>query len=477
MKNLYIILVVLPIFTFAQCYEQIGLGGIHVSALKPDGIWGWGDSQSGQLGNTYPQNANPIQISTNTDWDKLFVSYANRTFAIKNNGTLWGIGSNYYGALGTNATTSSYTTFQQISTATNWLTVDSDQATLAVKTDGTLWGWGQTDSYELGQGLCCGAQLAPIQLGTATDWVDAQTGSSTSMALKSNGTIWGWGSNVSNLLGQFDNYKTSMIQLNTATDWASFNLGFSHVLALKTDGTLWGWGGNETDQLTPNATPTTYNFTWVPYQIGTDTWKEAKAFGRSSFGIKTDGTLWGWGLNDEGQIGLGYTSATVPQPTQITTDNDWVAVYGGGCVSNCAFFYAVKTDGSIWAWGSNDWCQYGDGTGNIFWGGPTANTYTVPTQLTMHCMTPTLSTPSYSMDTVTLYPNPATNNVTISYANVPANSTLYLYDQAGRLISHTALDQAQGSTTLNTAHLAAGLYIAVVKNNDTFLAQYKLVKQ
>ena len=471
MKKIQLLFFLTSTLLQAQCYDQIGLGAIHVTALKPDGtLWGWGDSQGGQLGNTYPQNANPLQISTDTDWDKLFVSYANRTFAIKNNGTLWGIGSNYAGILGVNSTTTYYTTFQQIGTASNWLKVDSSgEATLALRTDGTLWGWGETNSYELGEGLCCGNQLAPIQLGTDTDWVDAQIDSATGIALKSNGTIWGWGFNSSTkLLGQFSNYETTAIQLNTHTDWASFSLGGSHLLALKPDGSLWGWGSSTYDQLTD-----TYTTTWIPQQIGTDTnWDKVLAVGRSSFGIKTDGTLWGWGLNDEGQIGLGYTSPTVTQPTQIGTATDWVAVYGGGCSSNCAYFYAIKTDGTIWAWGSNDWCQYGDGTGNVFWGGPAANTYTVPTQLTMHCVQPTLTTSSFENENISVYPNPVNDRLQV---NIPEKVNYKLFTLVGTEVKTGILTPQENSIT--TENLASGVYLLQLTTENGKVKQLKIIKE
>lgn len=78
--------------------------------------------------------------------------------------------------------------------------------------------------------------------------------------------------------------------------------------------------------------------------------------GFHSLGIQNDGTLWAWGLNDQGQLGDG-TTTNRNSPTQIGTDNDWIFVTVG---SN--FTYALKQDGSLWAWGSNSKGQLSDGT-------------------------------------------------------------------------------------------------------------------
>lgn len=465
MKNLYIILVVLPIFTFAQCYEQIYLGETWVIAQKTDNtLWGWGYSGGGQLGTTIPYNPVPIQVSNQTDYEHFFAGY-NNFFAIKSNGTLWAIGDGGYGLLG-NGQTSIITSFQQIGTATNWLKIDAGtQATLALKTDGTIWGWGQTDGYELGQGMCCGSQLTPIQLGTATDWVDIQSaGIGTGIAQKSNGTLWGWGINNVKLLGQFDNYKPTMAQLNTATDWATYSLGQAHILALKTNGTLWGWGSGDYGELTSSISTT-----WIPTQIGTDTWKEITAGNGVSFGIKTDGTLWGWGWNDYGQIGLGYTSTAVAQPTQLAAGNDWAKVYTGSGAA-ATVVYALKNDGSIWVWGDNTRTQYGDGT--YPW--TPATYYNVPTLLTAHCVTP-LSTPSFSMDTVSLYPNPAKESVTIKYNNLSIGSKIVCYDQSGRKVLEEEITQPN-EQQFYINHLENGLYFIEIINSEKVAERIKFLK-
>ncbi len=82
------------------------------------------------------------------------------------------------------------------------------------------------------------------------------------------------------------------------------------------------------------------------------------SYGR--FGIKADGTLWSWGDNDWGQLGLGHTNA-VNSPTQVGTSTDWVQIAGGG-------YHAagIKADGTLCSWGFNYWCQLGLGhTNNV----------------------------------------------------------------------------------------------------------------
>ncbi len=155
---------------YSQCYKQFGVGETSVTVQATDGtLWGWGWGVHGQLGNTNYYNANPVQISTDTDWDKLFVTKIHN-FATKADGTLWGIGRNDYGQLGFNAITDPiYTTFQQIGTTTNWAKVQGTGYTIvALKTDGTIWGWGENDDGQL-TAQHSGMQLAPVQIGTATD--------------------------------------------------------------------------------------------------------------------------------------------------------------------------------------------------------------------------------------------------------------------------------------------------------------------
>ncbi len=205
----------------------------------------------------------------------------------------------------------------------------------------------------------------------------------------------------------------------------------------------------------------------IPVQLGTATWQKVECLNHSVLGIQADGSLWIWGGNSDGEFGNGITGSPQYTPVQIGTDTDWADVHIGLGSGPSSLYYCTKTDGSVWVWGSNELTQYGNG---LIGGG-----YTNITQLPMHCVT-TLATPTFTKEAISLYPNPANNEVSISYSELPKNTKAYLYDQTGRLVANQEL-KATGSTTIAINHLQTGIYIMVLKQNATILEQYKLIKQ
>jgi len=128
--------------------------------------------------------------------------------------------------------------------------------------------------------------------------------------------------------------------------------GVFHTLAIKTDGTLWAWGRNNRGQLGLDDTKNRY----LPTQVGTDTdWERVTAGSLYTLTIKTDGTLWAWGRNNRGQLGLDDTEDRY-LPTQVGTDTDWELVDVGS-----DYILGIKKDGTLWAWGRNDHGQLGLG--------------------------------------------------------------------------------------------------------------------
>jgi gliding motility-associated-like protein len=337
----------------AQCWKEVSVKGSCSAGIKMDGtLWVWGSLRP-ILSSLIFTSVLPIQLGTATNWKTLSVNN-NHIMAIQTNGTLWGIGDNSYGQLG-NGTTINSNTLIQIGTATNWENVvTGNYHTIVLTTNGTLWSWGDNTYGQLGDGTTVG-RTAPAQIGTDTDWQSVSAfweyGVS---AIKTNGTLWVWGSDLGNGylgLGPAPSSAILPTQLGTDTDWKSVSIGSTHTLALKTNGTLWACGVNNQGQLGDG----TYLPKFVLTQIGTDTdWQTISAGHFFSEALKTSGTLWTWGYNTVGQLGNSASVTFTNVIGQIGTATHWKSICAG---TNRAF--VIATNGSLWGWGA---AAIGDGS-------------------------------------------------------------------------------------------------------------------
>ena len=338
----------------------VGLAYTFQTKGESFGYYVWGNGYKGALGqNSQVQYSSPVQIPGSDFSYGTFAVAAEESGAfVRDNGTLWTMGQNSNGQLGHNSTT--YQSSPTQIPGTTWTnTLACGPYNMAcVKTDGTLWTWGYNGAGDLGQGNTT-RYSSPVQVpGTwATGINKLSAGSGNFQAIKADGTMWMWGSNGDGGLAQNNMTQySSPRQVGTGSDWASVAThGWQGSAAIKTDGTLWVWGHNEAGMLGINESApgngTQYS---SPIQIPGTTWSQVSVSGRRFMGaVKTDGTLWSWGKNSSGSLGQGnQTQYSSPVQVPGTTWTRVVALYGWQMLG-------TKSNGELWVWGDGGQGQTG----------------------------------------------------------------------------------------------------------------------
>ena len=332
-------------------------------------IFTWGrQTYNGVLGlNDANNRSSPTQVGTDATWEK--ISFNTGTgqnaamYAIKSDATGWVWGDNSEGQQGQNnqgASNNEYSSPVQI--PGSWSLLGGDTSAAGIKPDGTLWMWGRnSDGGNLGLDDNT-ARSSPTQVGSDTNWATGRQQISLAenftQAIKTDGTLWFWGGNGYGEYGHISPMNTkysSPVQIGNDTNWNSIYSHAGCILATKMDNSLWTWGHNDKGMLGHNkgpgnnlSSPTQLPGSWSQYVFG---WY------RSSGCVKTDGTLWTWGNNENGALGLNQPDNTeISSPTQVGTDTTWSYVVGRGILGGAA---ALKTDGTLWVWGSNSYGALG----------------------------------------------------------------------------------------------------------------------
>jgi hypothetical protein len=360
-------------YNFTQDGYTYSFDDVFVPAdLFRDGnLWTWGTNTNGQLGDGSGTNrSTPVTTTSGGITWKQVSAGTDHTAAIKTDGTLWTWGRNYGGALGTNNTTNRNTPVTTFAGGTDWKQVSTgNQFTAAIKTDGTLWIWGYNNFGQLGTNALSNRSTPVTTFAGGTNWqqVSASNASHTA-AIKTDGTLWIWGNGGNGQLGTnaLSNRSTPVTTFAGGTNWQQVSCDGDatvngHTAAIKTDGTLWTWGTGTSGQLGNNTA--SGSSTPITTFAGGTNWKQVSCGGYHTAAIKTDGTLWTWGRNvnalsaANGQLG---DNTSINRSIPVTTfagGNNWKQVDGGRY-----FTTAIKTDGTLWTWGLNSGGQLGDNT-------------------------------------------------------------------------------------------------------------------
>jgi alpha-tubulin suppressor-like RCC1 family protein len=354
----------------------------------PGSLLAWGANTDGALGNgTTTSSDVPVAVSAGAapagaTFTEVAAGY-DHNLALSSTGQVysWG-GVNTYASLGDGSTSAAAvpvavtggaipagTTFSQIAAG--------GYVELALASNGRLYSWGYNAFGDLGDGSMSSATstvpvavafsgYSPVKLAIGISQISA--GINFGLALASDGAAYGWGDNSS---GQLGNGTTTGADTPTAvaagavpsgTSFTQVAAGLINSLALGSNGHIYAWGWNGDGQLgdgstTPSNAPVAVSAGAAP--AGT-TFTQIAAGGDHGLALSSAGRLYAWGENGEGQLGDGTTtSSDVPvavSPGAIPSDATITEIAAGYDDS-----FALTSTGALYAWGSNDEGSLGDG--------------------------------------------------------------------------------------------------------------------
>lgn len=345
--------------------KKISAGHSNVATIKDDGtVWIWGSSNEGKLGNdiyvaseglTINTVCYPVQAVDLTDVVSVSAG-ATHIMALKKDGTVWGWGHNYDGQVGNGNTDNIGKPVQAVG-LTDVVDVSAGSyKTMAVKSDGTVWAWGENRQGDLVDGNTNLQLTAPVQVKGINDVISVSIGGN-ALALKKDGTVWGWGSNSTGGLGEDGGFASSKpVKIRGLSNIVAISAGGLFNAALRNDGTVWAWGENFAYEL---GSETIQGFSRTPVQIkGLTDVVAIDANFKNVIALKGDGTVWTWGSNEYGQLGNNSTVYKSAVPVYVSALNDIVSVSAG-----VNYFIAADKNGDVFSWGYNYFCQLGNGSG------------------------------------------------------------------------------------------------------------------
>jgi alpha-tubulin suppressor-like RCC1 family protein len=337
---------------------------------SPTTLYVWGSAINGGIDMNVATGVflTPVQAAAGKDYIQLRMGLAPVGGAITNTGQLWTWGTNSGGMLG-NGNTNNQSSIVQVtnSASTNWATTTNSfgfgyNHGVALASDGYAWSWGNNNLGQLGTNTgAVGARSTPVTILGGNIYTAITAGFGASMALTKDGKIYTWGYGSFGGLGVGDaQSKSSPVQIldigwkqptgNTNT----ISMGYHALAIANSNGFLYGWGLNNSGQLGNGTTASTSNPIFIDISFVT-----VAAGGYHSAGIKSNGTLWAWGQNNLGQLGI---NSDINQSEPVQVEGSWANVACGEYNT-----LAIKDDGRIYGWGFNTNKQVGSNLTNLLY--------------------------------------------------------------------------------------------------------------
>jgi alpha-tubulin suppressor-like RCC1 family protein len=312
-----------------------------------------------ETANSSEASATPNAISPGQ-----FAAGYNHSLAVKLDGTVWAWGDNSVGELGDGTTTDRHTPVRVLNLSNIVSVAAGNGFSIALKSDNTVWTWGRNGNGQLGDGTT-NTRHTPAMVPGLSNVLVIAAGLVSSYALRvgpGGGEVWVWGDNSHGELGDgttTDRHSPVQANIQYVLNIAPGNY---HVLALHFDGTLWAWGNNGSGQI---GIGTAGGNVLSPVQVNLPGVTAISAGGMHSVAVDENNNIWTWGDNSTGQLGDGTTTDKhSPQMLDPQLFNS-IGIIGDGVVGIAAGYnhtLATTTDGAIWSWGANGQGQLGDGT-------------------------------------------------------------------------------------------------------------------
>jgi alpha-tubulin suppressor-like RCC1 family protein len=349
----------LGIIVISSNSKWLTLDGVTIRTDTAFGIaWAWGAASSGILGdNTVVSKSSPVSVvGVILDWCQVSAG-ASHSLALRGNGTAWSWGLGTCGRLGDNTVVNKSSPVSVVGGFTDWCQLSAGCGhSLGVRQNGTVWAWGCNVRGQLGTNNQVSTSSPVSVLGGFTNWCQVSAGYIHSLGVRQSGTAWAWGCGGEGRLGLNDIIdRSSPVQVvGGFCDWCQISAGCLHSLAVRQNGTAWGWGDNCCGRLGDDTE--TSRRSPVSVVGGFTDWCQISAGECHSLGIRQNGTIWAWGSGGQGRLGTNTVAGRTSPGSVVGGFTDWCQI-SAGCQSS-----GVRTNGTAWSWGNNVNGRLGDNT-------------------------------------------------------------------------------------------------------------------